>query len=300
MQILRLARVELPIVAYMLFLFGVLLAVSSGATFAFDRFIWGSGMVLAAALSVNYGNDYFDVEVDRLNETSPISGGSGILLKNPELRNLAKWIAISLMSISIALSVAFTAIYRLPAFLISIVVAGNSLIWFYSAPPLRLSCRGLGEVTTMLAAGLMLPCLGYFIMLGNLNGLFWIFSVPFVLYALSMIVSVEMPDMEGDRRGRKETLIVRRGRRFGFIVIALSNIFATLYISIVSVSQLVPMSVDSRLIAVLSLPPLVTGFLGLRRMTELRELATRLVTLNVRAISSMLLMIDCYFVLTLI
>lgn len=59
-KVLRLGRVKLPAVAYTLFLFGVLLAASSsGARFAFDRFAWGSAIVLAAVLSVNYGNDYF-------------------------------------------------------------------------------------------------------------------------------------------------------------------------------------------------------------------------------------------------
>lgn len=299
MNILRLGRIKLPVVAYMLFLFGMLLAVSSGAGFSFDRFAWGSAIVIAAVLSVNYGNDYFDVEVDRLNETSPISGGSGVLLKNPELRNLSKWTAICLMSISIALAVVFTLVFRFHASFIALVVLGNGLVWFYSAPPLRLSYRGLGEVTTMLAAGLMLPCTGYFIILGSLDSLFWTFSFPVVLYALSIILSVEMPDMEGDGRGGKETLVVRKGRRFGFVLIALSNLLATLYLSIVSGLNLTQVSIDLRLIAIFSVGPLATGIVGLIERSEDRNSATKLVTSNVYAISFMLLITDCYFISTL-
>ena len=299
-KVLRLGRVKLPAVAYTLFLFGVLLAASSsGARFAFDRFAWGSAIVLAAVLSVNYGNDYFDTEVDRLNEASPISGGSGVLLKNPELMYLSKWIAICLMTLSIALAVAFVLVFRFPLFFIALVVLGNGLVWFYSAPPLRLSYRGLGEITTMLAAGLMLPCTGYFIMLGSLGSLFWIFSFPVVLYALSVIVSVEIPDMEGDAKGGKHTLVARRGRRFGFVLIALSNLLATLYLSILSKSNLTQTSIDLRLIAIFSLAPLATGILGLVERTEDRNPATRLVTFNVSAISLMLLLTDCYFITTL-
>lgn len=299
-KVLRLGRVKLPAVAYTLFLFGVLLAASSsGARFAFDRFAWGSAIVLAAVLSVNYGNDYFDTEVDRLNETSPISGGSGVLLKNPELMYLAKWIAICLMTLSIALAVAFVIVFRFPLFFIALVVLGNGLVWFYSAPPLRLSYRGLGEITTMLAAGLILPCTGYFIMLGSLDSLFWIFSFPVVLYALSVIVSVEAPDMEGDGKGGKYTLVVRRGRRFGFALVALCNLLATLYLSILSESNLTQISIDLRLIAVFSLAPLATGILGLKERTENRYSATRLATFNVYAISFMLLIADCYFIATM-
>jgi 1,4-dihydroxy-2-naphthoate polyprenyltransferase len=247
-------------------------------------------------LSVKYGNDYFDTEVDRLNETSPISGGSGVLLKNPELMYLSKWIAICLVTLSMALAVAFVLVFRFPLFFIALVVLDNGLVWFYSAPPLRLSYRGLGEITTMLAAGLMLPCTGYFIMLGSLGSLFWTFSFPVVLYALSVIVSVEIPDMEGDAKGGKHTLIVRRGRRFGFILITLSNLLATLYLSILSKSNLTQISIDLRLIAVFSLAPLATGIVGLIERTENRNSATRLVTLNIYAISFMLLITDCYFI----
>jgi len=299
-KVLRLGRVKLPAVAYTLFLFGVLLAASSsGARFAFDRFAWGSAIVLAAVLSVNYGNDYFDTEVDRLNETSPISGGSGVLLKNPELMYLSKWIAICLMTLSIALAVAFVLVFRFPLFFIALVVLGNALVWFYSAPPLRLSYRGLGEITTMLAAGLMLACTGYFTMLGSLDRLFWVFSFPVVLYALSIIVSVETPDMEGDAKGGKRTVVVRKGRRFGFVIIALANLFATMYLFILSKSNWAQISIDLRLIAVFSLAPLATGILGLIERTEDRNSATRLATFNVYAISFMLLITDCYFIATM-
>jgi 1,4-dihydroxy-2-naphthoate octaprenyltransferase len=249
---------------------------------------------------VNYGNDYFDIEVDRLNEASPISGGSGVLLKNPELMTLSKWIAICLMAISMALAVIFALVFGFPASFVALVVSGNGLIWFYSAPPLRLSYRGLGEIATMLGAGLMLPCLGYFIMRGSLDSLLWVFSFPFVLYALSIIVSVEMPDMEGDSKGRKCTLVVRKGRRFGFVLIALANLLATLYLSVISKSNPTLVSVDLRPIAIFSLPPLATGILGLIERTEDRKPATRLVTFNVYAISSMLLIVDCYFILSLL
>jgi len=282
----------------MMFLFGALLAVSSGTRYSFDRFAWGSAIILTALLSVNYGNDYFDIEVDRFNDSSPISGGSGVLLENPELRGLSKWFAISLMVFSVVMAIIFTIIYRFPGSLVGLVILGNGSIWFYSAPPLRFSYRGLGEIMTMLAAGLMLPCFGYFIMLGRVDVTFWVFSSPCILYALSIIVSVEMPDMEGDCKGHRNTLVVRVGRRFGFIVIAISNFAATLYLYLVSKSNLALGSIDLSLVAIISLLPLATGVLGLVERTEDRRSATRLATLNVYAISSMLLLTNCYFILT--
>jgi 1,4-dihydroxy-2-naphthoate octaprenyltransferase len=137
-------------------------------------------------------------------------------------------------------------------------------------------------------------------MLGSVDSLFWAFSLPCVLYALSIIVSVEIPDMEGDRLGRKETLVARKGRRFGLVLVALSNLLATLYISMISSLDLTRASVDLRLLAIFSFLPLATGIYGLIGRSEDRKSATKLATFNVYAISSMLLIIDCYFVLNLI
>jgi 1,4-dihydroxy-2-naphthoate octaprenyltransferase len=61
LKILRLGRLKLPLIAFLLFLFGALLVIVSGVCFALDRFLPGSAMMVAAILSINYDNDYFDV-----------------------------------------------------------------------------------------------------------------------------------------------------------------------------------------------------------------------------------------------
>jgi len=45
----------------------------------------------------------------------------------------------------------------------------------------------------------------------TLDLLFLIFVLPSMLYSLAFIVSVEIPDLESDRLGGKNTLIVKRG-----------------------------------------------------------------------------------------
>jgi 1,4-dihydroxy-2-naphthoate octaprenyltransferase len=298
-KIILLGRFKFPIIAFWVFSLGALLAVVSGATFALDRFVMGSAIVVAALLSVNYGNDYFDVEVDRYNEPTAISGGSRILVENPELRSFAKWFAVFSMGLSVTLAAVSSVLFSFPVFFVLFVLFGNLLSWFYAAPPLKLAYRGFSEIATVVTVGLMLPGTGYFILNAGFDTAFGVFALPFAVYALAFIISVETPDLEGDRKGNKRTLIVLKGRRFGFATIAFSLFTATLYFLLISTTKAFMPLVDFRLLALFSLAPLITGFLGLAKRPESRDLATKLASLNVSSISLFLLIVDLYFIILL-
>jgi 1,4-dihydroxy-2-naphthoate octaprenyltransferase len=298
-KIILLGRLKLPIIAFWVFSFGVLLAAVSGGTLVLDRFLLGSAIILTALLSVNYGNDYFDVDVDRHNKPTAISGGSGILLENPELRRFARSFAIFLMELSVVLAAVFAILFSFPVFFILFVVLGNLAGWFYAAPPLKLSYRGFSEIVTVIAVGLMTPGMGYFILKAGFDMTFGVFTLPCALYALAFIINVEIPDLEGDRTGGKKTLIVLKGRKFGFFITAFSLSVSTLYFLVISTTNLLTSLADFRLIALFSSVPLLTGFVGLIRRPEDRDSATRLATCNVATISFFLLIVDLYFVILL-
>ena len=294
LKIIQLGRLKLPLIAFLLFLFGVLLAVVSGVCFAVDRFLLGSAIMLAAVLSVNYGNDYFDVELDRYSKRTAFSGGSGILQENPELRDFAKWFALVMMSLSIIFAAIFTVVFSYSTFFFAFVVVGNLLGWFYAAPPLRLSYRGFSEITTVVAVGLMLPSLGYLILKASLDLVFGVFALPCMLYALAFIICVEIPDMESDLHGNKNTLVVRKGRKFGFTLIIISVSLASLCFPIAQLANFVHLPVDFRLILLLSLLPLFLGVLGLVRKTEDRNIATKSVSYEISGLTVFLLIVNCY------
>jgi 1,4-dihydroxy-2-naphthoate octaprenyltransferase len=266
----------------------------SAVSFALDRFLLGSAITLAAILSENYGNDYFDVEVDRYSKRTAFSGGSGILQENPELRNFAKRFALIMMSLSIVLAMIFTIAFSFPIFFFVFVVVGNLLGWFYAAPPLSLSYRGFSEITTVVAVGLMLPSSGYLVLKASFDLALGVFALPCMLYALVFIICVEIPDMESDQRGNKNTLIVRKGRKFGFTLMAVSVSLASSWFLLVQTANFVHLPVDFRLIILLSFLPLFPGVLGLVRRTEERDMATKLVSYELSAITIFLLIVNCY------
>jgi 1,4-dihydroxy-2-naphthoate octaprenyltransferase len=156
-KLLNVARFQFLIVGLTLFMLGALWAILLGAFFSPLRFLLGYLIILPAQLSVHFSNDYFDMASDKPGSTTLISGGGGVLLAHQELREIAKWIALSLILLSVGMSIVFMRIYSYPSWMIGFVVLGNFLGWYYSAPPLRFSHHGLGELCYAFIAGFLIP-----------------------------------------------------------------------------------------------------------------------------------------------
>ena len=183
-DLLRLGRFHFIPGGFILFCAGALLAVADGASFHLFRFSLGYSVLFCAHLSVSYSNDYFDVEADRHNSPTPFSGGSGVLTRRPELMPWAKAIACGLISASLVLAAVFQMLFGPPPGFLLIVLTGNAVGWYYSAPPLRLAYRGLGESAMMVTTGFLVPGFGYFVLNGGLGGEFILWALPMLLYGL--------------------------------------------------------------------------------------------------------------------
>ena len=285
-----------PLVGFLLYSFGFLLGTFSHFDFSWSRFVFGSVTSFTANLSVSYSNDYFDMNLDRFGKPTSVSGGSGILLQHPELMEFSKNLAQILIGISIAASVVSTTLFSLPLFFPVFVTIANLLGWYYSAPPLKLAYRGLSELTVMVAVGFLMPGSGYLMARKTIDLMFLFFVLPSILYSLAFIVSVEIPDLESDRLGNKNTFIVKKGQRNGFVLVAVAFCLATLYFLALSVLNLVPL-VDFRLITIISLIPLsmiVFEFLQLRR---LEAAPGKSVEHTLLAFSIFLALLNCYLIL---
>jgi 1,4-dihydroxy-2-naphthoate octaprenyltransferase len=293
-KLFRVARPQFLISGLALFAFGVSWAVLLGAPFSLSRILLGYLVLLPAHLSISYSNDFFDVDVDKYDKPTFFSGGSGVLVDHPGLRNPAKWTALTLILCSLALAIVFQIVYSFPIWFLGFVVLGNLIGWFYSAPPLRLAYRGLGELSMTFSIGLLIPGYGYLVTSGQMNQDGLLFIVPLMLYGLAFILSVEIPDMESDRLGNKRTWVARKGRGFGFTVIAASFLLATLYFLCFPwlTSRIYPL--DFRFLGILSLVPLAAGTIGLLKRPMEKRSATRVVNGIVITIAAFCLMVDAY------
>jgi 1,4-dihydroxy-2-naphthoate polyprenyltransferase len=293
-KLFRVARFQFLICGMALFAFGALWALLLGASSSLFRILLGYLVLLPAHLSVSYSNDYFDVDVDKFDTPTFTSGGSGVLVDHPELRKPAKWTAIILILCSLALGIVFQIVYSFPIWFFGLVVLGNLVGWFYSAPPLRLAYRGLGELSMALSIGLLIPGFGYLVTSGQMNREGLLFIVPLTLYGLAFILNVEIPDMESDRLGNKRTWIARKGRAFGFTVIEIAFLLATIFFFglLRLTTQFYPL--DFRILAILSLLPLGAGCFGMLRRPIEKQQATRIVNGIMIAIAVFCILVDGY------
>ena len=81
---------------------------------------------------------------------------------------------------------------------VSMIAVITALAWYYSAPPLRLCARGLGELTTAVVVTLCVPALGYYLQAGALRApLLAVCALPSALQ-FAMLLAIEFPDAAGD------------------------------------------------------------------------------------------------------
>jgi 1,4-dihydroxy-2-naphthoate polyprenyltransferase len=295
-KLLRVARPQFLLCGLFLFIFGACWAILLGAPFSLSRMLLGYLVLMPAHLSVSYSNDYFDVDVDRHGKPTFFSGGSGILVDHPELRNPARWVAIAMILCSLAFGILFQIVYSTPIWFLGLVVLGNLLGWFYSASPLRLAYRGLGELAMIISIGLLVPGLGYLVTSGHIDQDGLLFSVPLMLYGLTFILTVENPDMESDRLGGKRTWVARKGRGFGFSLTGAALLLATLFLFCLSwlTSRTYPL--DFRFLGILSLLPLGAGCIGLLKRSLEKSSATRVVYGIMTTLAAFCILADGYMV----
>jgi len=225
----RMGRFPFLVGGLFLYLMGCLCAALAGFPLSLTRILLGYAILGPAHLSVHYSNDYFDAEGDRLGTPTGISGGTGVLVARPDLRPPAKAPALALIGISLAMAVlASLTVLRTPLVLL-FAVLGNAIGWYYSAPPVRLSSRGLGEPATALAFGFLIPGMGYLAVSGGLGLPFLAFSAPLLLLGIAFILTVEVPDAEADARSGKRTFVVRRGTLSSLRVILAASLAASLF-----------------------------------------------------------------------
>lgn len=293
-KFIKIGKPHLTLGLFFYFSIGALIAIMLHAQFDLGKFSLGWVIIFLSGWAVHYHNDYFDFETDHYTQPTPISGGSGVLIEHPEWRSLSISMAFILMGLAIALSVAFTVIYSYSLNFILFVIMGNILAWFYAAPPVKLSYRGLGEFGNT-AIGFLFPAMGYFSLMGTLNLPFFIFVIPILFLQMLFTGSVEIPDMEGDKKGGKKTWIVSWGREFGFRLIVLSGALATLSFLLLPFTNLFPSNMDFRVLTAISLIILTLGIIEVVKNPLDKESATKFCTINVFALFLMSILIDAYF-----
>jgi 1,4-dihydroxy-2-naphthoate octaprenyltransferase len=246
---IRLGRFMFLAGGFAMYGLGLAIAYYSGAAINWRVALWGQILVTATQLMVHYSNDYYDFEADSNNQTPTAwSGGSRILQAGILPRRTAQIAAICLALVAV-IGVLLLAIIEHPGPLaVPIVLLAVALSWAYSAPPMSLHARGVGEISGVLIVSVFTPMLGYYLQTGSLSLLLLLAILPLCCLQLNMLLSVDFPDLEGDAAVNKRTLVVRLGR---------ATVARIYLLSLVSAYLMLPV------LALIGLPPIVALCCGL-------------------------------------
>jgi 1,4-dihydroxy-2-naphthoate octaprenyltransferase len=87
-------------------------------------------------------------------------------------------------------------------------IAGLLIGWAYSAPPLKLNSRGLGEICV--AAGFLLIVAGAdFVQRGTMSLTPWLIGLPYALLVTNILYVNQFPDRNADLQAGKRHWVVR-------------------------------------------------------------------------------------------
>ncbi len=204
-------------------------------------------------IALNMTDDYFDFKyaVDRLKpgEKNPYTGGSGTLTSGLIAPN-SMFNAFVLLYLIVAFVGIYLAFVR-GLLVLAFVLFGLFCSIFYTAPPIKFSHHGLGELGLLINFGTTIGLGSYFVQAQELSYEAFLATLPCGIMLFSMIVINEIPDLEDDKRAGKLTLVARYGNQAG-IKLYVGSWAATYSVIImgVAIHVLSPLT----LIALLSFP----------------------------------------------
>ena len=196
-----------------------------------DFSIWASVVavlgIVAAHLGMNLADDYFDYKVGTSESRKHLvrQGFRARLVKYPyltdgsaSLRDL-KLAIVSFLAVAAVLGlsiVLFRTYYVIPIVLITLFLG-----IFYSAAPLKLSYRGLGELVIGVIFGPLLMSGVYIAAAGVFEtSILWI-SIPMGLLVTNILFTHSFIDQIADKASGKVTLAVLIGNNKGNFVVSL-------------------------------------------------------------------------------
>lgn len=182
-------------------------------------------LALLAHAGVNVLNDYYDhlngTDAANFDRLFPFTGGSrfiqnGVLTPGQTLAfGLALFLAVILGGLWL--------LGHSGAGLFWVGLAGLGIGWAYSAPPLKLNSRGLGEVCV--ATGFLLVVAGAdFVQRHGFDAMPWLAGLPYALLVTNILYINQFPDRAADLAAGKRHWVVRlspaqAAHGYGFILL---------------------------------------------------------------------------------
>lgn len=191
---------------------GTALAAFESGTVDWRAYALAQLTITAFHLMTQYANEYFDRAADALAVRTPFSGGSGALVDGsvaPVVALRAALVCAGVGALGTMGLLRWTDGPSAPVLAVAIAF----LAWSYSAPPLRLLGRGLGEADSALVVAVLVPLCAFAAQGRTLDARALASTLPGAAAMFAMMLAVEFPDGAADEAAGKRNLLVRFGPR---------------------------------------------------------------------------------------
>ena len=202
---------------------------------------WLSGIALLGVVSGHLGlnlfDDYFDYRKKKTNYRDELTHegfrariGKCLYITSGQTTMAKLFVAASVFC-AVALVAGLVVFYFRGLFILYIILATAILGLSYSAPPLRLSYHGMGELVIGLIFGPMNMVGSYYAACGTISGSIIFISVPVGLLVMNIVYVHSIMDFIPDKKIGKKTFAVLLNSKGGMLA-ALAIILSTPFIII--------------------------------------------------------------------
>lgn len=201
-------------------------ATALAGAFQFQTMLMALVLLLAALAhaGVNVFNDYYDhlngSDAANRERLFPFTGGSRFIQNG--LLSPDQTLAFAILLFAVVIAGGLLLIGLSGAGLFWIGLAGLFIGWAYSAPPLRLNSRGLGELCVV--TGFLLVVVGAdYVQRAEFAALPWLVGLPYALLTANILYLNQFPDRRADAQAGKRHWVVRlrpAQAAWGYVLIA--------------------------------------------------------------------------------
>lgn len=211
---IRAMRLQFYPMTWLAYAVGAMAAFGGGAVLSEPLFWLGYATIFLLEFATVLINEHFDYPSDRDNRNfSPFNGGSRVLVDGSLSFTEVRW-GIMLTTFGFVLcSAALYAGTAASATVLTLLLGAAALLCLgYTAPPLKFSHRGFGEIDVAFTHSFLVLLFGYLLLGGHPGDSFpWFAAIPLFLSILPAILLSGLPDREADLAAGKYTVAVQQG-----------------------------------------------------------------------------------------
>lgn len=222
------ARAPFLVVSLIPAVLGGLIGYYSGY-FDWTIFILATIGIVMAHGAADFIDDYYDFINGNLGNKEQQFHDSPLIRGEVTLNQV---LIATLITLGIAVAAGIYLLIEVGLPVLYLMLAGSFIVLFYTAPPVKLNYRGLGETMLFFAFGPMIVFGSYFVLTGKFSWEPIFASIPLGIFTMNVGIVSNTFDYEDDVKSGKKCIPVRFGQRTAVRIIIIGTVVA--YLSLIA------------------------------------------------------------------